>query len=208
MAINCPDTPNEKSPPLANCPALGCVHAKVPRAIDRPFSPFGNEAPQPNFPLPPVVCEIDADPLAIGCPCSPFGSHDGLDAENLEEVSSLLNLPDKDQLQEVDNMADLPDDTLFDAFRLKKDERLQSGLGLDMVSRGQHFRPVVHAARRSKAFLASNMWSGPSPAFNGLPRSYAHRRKGSRRHFAEVLAPISIVAHKLCCKSPIQRIGA
>jgi hypothetical protein len=208
MAVDCPDIINKKSPPLATYPVPMFPHARVPLTTDHLLSPFGNEIPQPYFPLPPSVCEIDNNPLAINCPCSPFGNDTGLDINDLKEVTHLLDLPDEHQLNEIDDMVDLPDDTLFDAFRFGKDERFQNGFGLDMVSQGQYFNPVVHTARRHKAFLARGLWAGPSPAFHGLPYSYAHWRKGSRHHFAEVFVSTSIVACELQYKLPVQYVSA
>jgi hypothetical protein len=136
LSVDCLDIPNEKNLPLANfLYMLKCDH---------PLAPFGNKVPKLNVPLPPSVCEIDTNPLAIKCPCSPFGNGAGLDINDLEEVSYLLDLPDEHQLNEINNMIDLPDDMLFDAFRFEKDERFQNGLCLDMVSWGQYFYPVVH----------------------------------------------------------------
>jgi hypothetical protein len=130
LAVECLDIPKKKNPPLGNYPVPVFVHAKVPLATDCPLSP------QSNFPLPPSVHKIDTNPLAINCPCSPFGNGAGLDVNDLEEFSYLLDLPDEHQLNEINNIIDLPDDTLFDAFWFEKDERFQNELGLDMVSRG------------------------------------------------------------------------
>jgi hypothetical protein len=208
LVVDCPDIMNKKSPPLANYPVPMFAHARVPLATERPLSPFGNKIPQLDFPLPPSVCKIDNNPLAINCPCSAFGNGTVLDINDLKEVAHLLDLPDEHQLNEINDMVDLPDDTLFDALRFGKDERFQNGFGLDMVSQGQYFNPVVHTARRCKAFLASGLWAGPLPALFGLPYSYAHRRKGSRHYFAEVFVSTSIVACKLQYKLPVQYVGA
>ena len=93
-------------------------------------------------------------------------------------------------------------------FNPDKEERLQNGFGVDVVSHGRYFRPAARAAKRQDAFLASNAWTGPSPALRGLPRSCAHRRKGRRHHFAEVIAPTSVVARELGRESPTQRAKA
>jgi len=217
LAVDCPDIINEKNPPQAQYPFPVFAPAKVPLATHRPLYPFGNELPQSDFQLPHSLQLEDADsnPLDINRPCSP-GLEMGVN--DLDELSHLLDLPDDDQLNDVDNcidlpdeidkMIDLPDDTLFDSFMFDNGEMFQNGLGADMVSRGRYFRPVVHAARRRVAFLASNLWSGPSPALHGLPYSYAHWRKGSRHHFAEVFVSTSIVARELKYSSPVQYVGA
>jgi hypothetical protein len=40
------------------------------------------------------------------------------------------------------------------------------------------------------------MWKGPAPTFHGLPYSYAHRRRGRRRHFAKAF--ISTSTNTVC----------
>jgi hypothetical protein len=118
-------------------------------------------------------------------------------------------LPDEDNIQEIDNMIDLPYDTLINTFNnLDQDEHFQNGFGVNMVSHGRYFGPVVHTARRNKAFHASNMSMGPTPAFHGLPYSYAHWRRGRQHHFAEVFISTSIVAHELQYQSPTQYVEA
>jgi hypothetical protein len=100
-------------------------------------------------------------------------------------------------------MIDVPYDSLVNAFTSPDhDERFQNGFGLNMVSQGGYFRPVVYTNRMNNDFHASNMWKGPAPTFHGLPYSYTHRRSGRRHHFAEVFISTSIVAHKLQYNSP------
>ncbi len=77
-----------------------------------------------------------------------------------------------------------------------------------MVSHSRYFGPIVHTARRNKAFHANNMWTGPNPAFHGLPYSYTHRRRERRHHFAEVFISTSIVARELWYQSPTQYVEA
>jgi hypothetical protein len=77
-----------------------------------------------------------------------------------------------------------------------------------MVSQGRYFHPVVHTCRRNDAFHASNVWMGPTPAFHGLPYSYAHQRRGRRHHFAEVFISTSIVARELEDQAPMQYVEA
>jgi hypothetical protein len=151
----------------------------------------------------------DANPSpfqSIDCPLSPFESDGLFDANELGELSDLVgDASGEDLLWELDKTIGLPDDSLFNP---DKEERFQNGFGVDMVSHGRYFRPVVHTAKRQDAFLASNAWTGPSPALHGLPYSYAHRRKGRRHHFAEVIISTSIVARELGYESPIQYVKA
>jgi hypothetical protein len=91
--------------------------------------------------------------------------------------------PDEDQLQEIGNMIHLTTDTLFNIFTSSDhDERFQNGFGVDMVSHGRYFHPVVHTARRNEVLLASNAWVGPTPTFHGLPYSYALLSAHARSH--------------------------
>jgi hypothetical protein len=169
----------------------------------------------------------DANPSPfqdIDCPFSPFESDGLFDANELGELSDLPDdVPGAGLLWELDETIGLPDDSLFNPdkeerfqngfgidslFNPDKEERFQNGFGIDMVSHGRYFCPVVHTAKRQDAFLASNTWMGPSPVLHGLPYSYAHRRKGRRHHFAEVIISTSIVAHELGYESPIQYVKA
>jgi hypothetical protein len=151
----------------------------------------------------------DANPSpfqSIDCPLSPFESDGLFDANKLGKLSDLVgDVSGEDLLWELDETIGLPDDSLFN---LDKEERFQNGFGVDMVSHSRYFCPVVHTAKRQDAFLASNAWTGPSPALHGLPYSYAHRRKGRRHHFAEVIISTSIVARELGYESPIQYVKA
>ncbi len=157
--------------------------------------------------------ETDTNPLTFGCACSPFGCDGPFDIDDdVDEGANPMEgqgLPDEDNIQEIDNMIDLPYDTLINTFNnLDQDEHFQNGFGVNMVSHGRYFGPVVHTARRNKAFHASNMWMGPTPAFHGLPYSYAHWRRGRQHHFAEVFISTSIVAHELQYQSPTQYVEA
>ena len=151
----------------------------------------------------------DANPSpfqSIDCPLSPFESDGLFDANELGELSDLVgDASGEDLLWELYEMIGLPDDSLFNP---DKEESFQNGFGVDMVSHGRYFRPVVHTAKRQDAFLASNVWTGPSPVLHGLPYNYTHQRKGRRHHFAEVIISTSIVARELGHESPIQYVKA
>jgi hypothetical protein len=106
-------------------------------------------------------------------------------------------------------MIDLPDDSLINTFASSDQvEQFQNGFGVDMVSQGRYFHPVVHTRRRHDAFHASNVWTGPMPAFHGLPYSYAHWRRGRRHHFAEVFISTSIVTCELGYQAPMHYVEA
>jgi hypothetical protein len=110
------------------------------------------------------------------------------DVNVLDDERRLMeDLPDMGN-KETNNMIDVSYNSSVISFTILEDhdERFQNGLGIDMVREGEYFHPVVHTARRNDDFHASNMWQGPAPAFDGLPYSYAHRRRGRRHHFAEV----------------------
>jgi hypothetical protein len=173
-------------------------------------STFWTNPPKADFPVPPSVREIDTNPLAFNCLCSPFGSDGGFDIDDIDEVRKLLDdPPDEDQLQEIGNMIHLTTDTLFNTITSSdQDEKFQNGFGVNMVSHGRYFYPVVHSARRNEVLLASNVWVGPTPAFHGLPYSYTHWRRRKWHHFAELFISTSIVAHELWYKSPMQYVEA
>jgi hypothetical protein len=167
MAIDCPDAPNENAV-----------------SLDRKPSPSWTKPPPADFSVPISVREMDAGSLAISGACSPFeGGAFDVD-HNVEQVRMVLDdLPD----EEIDDMIDLPDDYLINTFASSDwDKQFQNGFGVNMVSQGRYFPPVVHTCRRNDAFHASNVWMGPTPALHGLPYSYAHCRRGRRHHFAEV----------------------
>jgi hypothetical protein len=107
-------------------------------------------------------------------------------------------------------MIDVPYNSLVSAFASLEDhdERFQNGFGVDMVSQGGYFCPVVHTNRRNNDFHASNMWKGPAPTFHGLPYSYAHRGRGRRHHFVEAFISTYIVACELWYNSPTQYVEA
>jgi hypothetical protein len=185
---------------------LALDYSAVDYSEDANPSPFPSCPPVPNFALPPSVLDVDLEPLSLNRPCSPFESDGLFDGDELGKLSDLLgDAPWEGLLLELAEMIGLSDDSFFN---LDKEERFQNGFGVDMVSHGRYFRPVVHTARRQDAFLESNVWAGPSPALHGLPYSYAHRRKGRRHHFAEVIISTSIVARELGYESPIQYVKA
>jgi hypothetical protein len=189
IAIDRPDIPNENA---ASC--------------DRQRSPSWSEPPQADFPVPFSVREMDAGSLAIGGDCSPFeGGEFDID-HDIEQVRQLL---DELTNEEIDDMIDLPEDRLITTFTSSdQEEQFQNGFGVNIVSQGRYFQPVVHTRRRNVAFHASNVWSGPTPAFHGLPYSYAHQRRGRHHHFAEVFISTSIVAHELGYQEPMQYVEA
>jgi hypothetical protein len=185
---------------------LALDYSAVDYSEDANPSPFPSCPPAPNFALHPSVLDVDLEPLSINRPCPPFESDGLFDGNELGELSDLLgDAPWEGLLLELDEMIGLPDDSFFNP---DKEERFQNGFGVDMVSHGRYFHPVVHTARRQDAFLESNVWMGPSPALHGLPYSYAHQRKGRHHHFAEVIISTSIVARELGYESPIQYVKA
>jgi hypothetical protein len=179
-------------------------------ASDRQPSRYAANVPLPDLKVPLSVCEMDTstDPLDPTHPWSPFaedGAFDIDDVNVLADARRLMgDLPDEGN-KETDNMIGASFDSLVSAFA-DDDERFQNGFGVDMVSQGRYFRPVVHTARRNDEFNARNVWQGPAPAFHGLPYSYAKKRRGRRHHFAEVFISTSIVARELRYNSPIQYV--
>jgi hypothetical protein len=186
-------------------------HLDVPNenaaSLDHQPSPTWTKPPLADFPVPFSAHEMDAGSLAIGGICSsPFeGGAFDID-HDVEQLRKLLDdLPD----EEIAGMIDLPDDSLINTFAsLDWDEQFQNGFGVDMVSQGRYFHPVVHTRRRHDAFHASNAWTGPMPAFHGLPYSYTHWRRGRRHHFAEVFISTSIVARELGYQAPMHYVEA
>ncbi len=184
-------------------------------AVPLVFLHSHTNVPMADFNVPLSVCEMGANPLnLLSLPCSPFedGAFD-IDVDDnvnvLDDGRRLVeDIPDDDK-KEIDNMIDVPYVSLVNAFTsLDHDERFQNGFGIDMVSQGGYFRPVVHTNRRNDDFHASNMWKGPAPAFHCLPYSYAHWRRGRRHHFAEVFISTSIVARERQYNSPMQYVEA
>lgn len=184
--------------------ALSLLAANLPDITDEPTPavyPVATLAP--DFAIPPSL-GIGIDPVTLDRPCSPVGDANGI---TFDEVRHLLELPGDDQ-QQVDHLIPLPDDTLFDLFRADDNEAFQNGFDTTMVSHGRYFHSVINTASRRKDFEEKEMWDGPSPAFHALPYSWAHRRQGSRHHFAEVVASTKIVAKELRYHSAVQYVKA
>ena len=188
--------------------ALSLLAANLPEITDEPtpaIYPLGIHAP--DFAIPPSIAGIGGiDPLSLDRPCSPVGDANGI---TFDEASRLLEVPGGgDNLQGVDNLVLLPDDSLFDLFRADDNETFQNGFDSTIVSDRKYFHSFINTASRRQEFEEKKMWDGPSPAFHALPYSWAHRRQGSRHHFAEVVASTTIVATELRYHSAVQYVKA
>ena len=184
--------------------ALSLLAANLPDITDEPTPavyPVATLAP--DFAIPPSL-GVGIDPVTLDRPCSPVGDANRI---TFDEVCHLLELPGDNQ-QQVDHLIPLPDDTLFDLFHADDNEAFQNGFDTTMVSHGRYFHSVINTASRRKDFEEKEMWDGPSPAFHALPYSWAHRRQGSRHHFAEVVASTKIVAKELRYHSAVQYVKA